>query len=406
MVAPFAEWRAGVAVAPPTGPSATTVVTSDDGGKTWQLSASKLTAPCREGYNGNNYGACEPSLLELNDGRVWMLLRTQAGFLYESFSRDGVTWPEARPSHFYSSNSPAFPVRLPDGRIVLFWNNCEMPPRTGQSLVYGGRDALHAALSADEGRTWRGYREVYRDPARNATPPRSGDRGTAYPHATVTADGRVLLVSGQGEDRRRRLLIDPDWLLEKEQEERFSDLDGWHVFKGFGPAAVRSWRDREPGARLIAHPDRASEKVLHVRRPEKREADGAVWNFPNGRRGRLTLRIRCQPGFAGAQIGLTDRMFEPCDDHGEKLAAVVLALDAAGSSAGARMVTPGRWQTLEFVWDVAAGHCKVTVDGAAARTLSFRQPAESGLNYLRLRSTASSTDAAGFLVESVRVTVE
>ena len=42
--------------------------------------------PCHEGFNGANYGACEPTLIELKDGRVWMLIRTQAGFLYESFS--------------------------------------------------------------------------------------------------------------------------------------------------------------------------------------------------------------------------------------------------------------------------------------------------------------------------------
>jgi hypothetical protein len=55
---------------------------------------------------------------------------------------------------------------------------------------------------------------------------------------------------------------------------------------------------------------------------------------------------------------------------------------------------------------VDSGRCDVTVDGKAARTLPLRPPADSGLNYLRLRSTAQSTDAAGFLVESVRVKVE
>ena len=133
---------------------------SDDGGKSWARSPAKLTAPCHDGYNGSNYGACEPTLLELKDGRVWMFMRTQDGFLYESFSPDGVNWSPAKPSRFHSSNSPAFPVRLPDGRIVVFWNNAENCPRVGKDGVYSGRDALHAAISSDEGKTWSGFREV------------------------------------------------------------------------------------------------------------------------------------------------------------------------------------------------------------------------------------------------------
>ena len=109
IVAPFADWRPRVPRTPPTGPNVTTSVYTDNGGRTWERSPANLTAPCREGYNGANYGACEPALIELNDERVWMLIRTQAGELYESFSPDGSAWSDARPSGFVSSNSPAFP---------------------------------------------------------------------------------------------------------------------------------------------------------------------------------------------------------------------------------------------------------------------------------------------------------
>ena len=53
-------------------------------------------------------------------------------------------------------------------------------------------DVLHAAVSNDEGRTWRGYREIARDPARNEPPPPNGDHGVSYPFASLTADGRVI----------------------------------------------------------------------------------------------------------------------------------------------------------------------------------------------------------------------
>ncbi|MEW6304015.1 MAG: sialidase family protein [Verrucomicrobiota bacterium] len=398
IIAPFADWLPGVATAPPTGPSVTTAVYSDDGGRTWQRSPAKLTAPCHAGYNGSNYGACEPTILELRDGRVWMLIRTQDGFLYESFSADGVNWIDARRTRFYSSNSPAFPLRLADGRLVVFWNNCEMPPRAGKDGVYGGRDALHAAISADEGKTWRGFREVYRDPNRHASPPLDGDRGTAYPHATLTAAGKILLVSGQGANLRRRLLIDPEWLLEKQQEEHFASLDAWHVFKGFGPAK-RFWRDRTQGPQLIAHPDKPDAKALHLRRPDERDADGAAWNFPSAQRGKLTLRLRPQPGFAGGRISLTDRMFDPCDDNGEKLAAFSFPFDATGP------FQSGRWHTVEFVWDTAMKQCAVTFEGKTT-TLAQQHAAPNGLCYVRLRSTASALDHAGFLVESAKVEIE
>lgn len=396
IVAPFADWLPNVPTAPPTGPSVTTCVYSDDDGGTWQRSPAKLTAPCHENYNGGNYGACEPTLIELNDGRVWMLIRTQDGFLYESFSNDGTRWSEARRSRFYSSNSPAFPVRLPDGRIVVFWNNCEMPPRVDGDGVYGGRDALHAAISDDEGRTWRGFREVYRDATRNGSPPRNGDRGTAYPHATVTQDGKILLVSGQGTDRRRRFLIDPDWLLQTTQCDAFRDLDAWHVFKGIGPAR-RWWRDRVAGPQLAAHPDRPEARVLHVRRANELEPDGAVWNFPAGVQGRLAVRLRANAGFGGARISLTDRMFDPCDDAGDELAAYSLALPSDGR------LQAGHWHRIQFDWK--AESCQVTLDGESLRSLKPLHAMPNGLSYLRLRSAAAEIDPAGFFVESVEVEI-
>src|SRR5437867_12808604 len=75
------------------------------------------------------------------------------GYLYEAFSRDGIHWGEPRPSPFYTSTGPAGLLRVPDGKILVFWNNCELPPRLDAVGVYGGRDALHAAVSEDEGRT-------------------------------------------------------------------------------------------------------------------------------------------------------------------------------------------------------------------------------------------------------------
>lgn len=404
IIAPFGAWQAGVPVAPPFGSNVTTCAYSDDGGRTWSQSPAKLIAPCPEDTNGNCYGAVEPTLIELRDGRVWMLIRTEAGFLYESFSKDGAEWSPAQPSRFHSSHSPAFLLRLKDGRLVNFWNNCEGCPRVGKDGVYTGRDALHAAISNDDGKTWHGYREVYRDATRHGSPPKDGDRGTAYPHATETKDGRILLVSGQGAERRRRFLIDPEWLMEKSQTETFASIDSWHLFKGIGKP-VRYWRDRVQGPQLIAHPDHPHAKVLHLRRPDRNDADGATWNFPAAQRGKLTLRLRIGKAFGGAQIGLTNRMFEPCDDNGEKLATYALIVPPDGRIADGIGLTPGQWHTLNLAWN-DKGSCTVTIDDAAKTTLPSRAPAPDGLSYLRLRSLSTAVDTAGFLIESLNMTVQ
>ncbi|MES2596890.1 MAG: sialidase family protein [Verrucomicrobiota bacterium] len=394
ILVPFADWLPNVPSTPPSGPSVTTCVYSDDLGKTWKRSEAKLTAPCNDGFNGANYGACEPVLIQLKDGRVWMLIRTQDGALYESYSKDGAEWSDAQPSRFHSSNSPAYLVRLKDGRIVVFWNNAEHCERVGKDGVYSGRDALHAAISRDEGETWRGFREVYRDPTRNASPPKDGDRGTAYPHATLADKGRkIYLVSGQGSSLRHRFLIDPEWLMETTQTEDFSKgIDAWHLYKGVGKPE-RWWRDRVQGPQLIPHPDKPDAKVLHIRRPDDNEPDGATWNFPAGVFGKITLRIKAQEGFAGGQVSLGDRMFDPCDNTGDNLACHKLTLP----------IKPGKWHELTLEW--SGEYCVSTLDGEILDTAeaSFAYP--NGLSYLRLRSTATSKDPAGFLVESVKAEV-
>src|SRR5689334_14169154 len=66
------------------------------------------------------YGADEPAIIQLKDGRVWMLIRTQRGRFYESYSNDGAYWLPALPTKLFSSDSPAGLIRLKDGGILLF----------------------------------------------------------------------------------------------------------------------------------------------------------------------------------------------------------------------------------------------------------------------------------------------
>ena len=112
---------------------------SSDGGKTWSLGNA-----IDIGGAGDHEGALEPCVLELKDGRVWMLIRTTRKVFWESFSNDGgKTWSEANPTTIDANSSPGHLTRLADGRIALVWNATKK-----------GRTELHLGLSSDEGKTW------------------------------------------------------------------------------------------------------------------------------------------------------------------------------------------------------------------------------------------------------------
>ncbi len=406
LLVPHGSFQPHARAVPPTGRHTTVIEYSDDAGATWKLSRTELTSPCYPGYNGSNEGACEPAFEELRNGKIWMLMRTQSGFLYESYSNDqGTTWSEARASRFNASTGPPNIMRHRNGWLVVCWNHCELPPRHLGEGVYGGRDALHIAVSDDEGKTWRGFREIYLDHRRNDNPARSGDRGTAYPLAAFTSDGKIVVIAGQGRGGRNPILVDPDWIVETEAETDFSDaLQQWSTYKHHGPAK-RWWRARAEGCSLIANPTRPDRRCLLVRKPDDLPADGATWNFPNGWKGSLTASIMIRKGFHGGTLCLNDRMFDPSNDLGEEFAVFRATIDPDGKI-GSAALTPGQWADVKLDWNLSGGTCRLSVDGKPAGQLQLRNRTLNGVSYLRLRSAAQRRDTAGFLVQHVRVSID
>lgn len=403
IVMPFGDWQSGRERKAPIGAIDCTTIYSDDNGATFTLSDARLSSPVTDDYNGDKVGACEPAIVELNDGRILMLMRTQAGWLYQSMSEDGVHWSEAGPSILHSSTGPPSLLKLKDGSIFVAWNNCIMPPKVDGQGVYAGRDALHGAIADPELKQWKGFREIYRDPTRNLEPPKKGDRGTAYPESLPMRDGRIAIVSGQG-GRRALFYVDPKWLLETSASDDFSrGVDDWCVFTQFGKAAGW-WRNRKQGAELIAHPNRADAKVLQLNRADDTDPDGAVWNFPSGRQGALSIRLMLRSGSTGGSIALNDTFFDPIDSAGGKNAMFILPL-AADGKIGDTSLSADRWYAIELNWDLNSKACKVSIDGQSASTLELANPTQTGICYLRLRSSAKSIDAAGWIVESVKVSV-
>lgn len=127
---------------------------SDDRGETWRRS-NAIELPLR--------GAMEGSVAELADGSLLMSLRTQLDGPYLSRSADGgATWRRAVPSGLKGGESGTCLRRIPGtGTVVLFWNNSTY--QKGHHH-FGERTPLTAAVSRDNGATWRIIGDIADDP--------------------------------------------------------------------------------------------------------------------------------------------------------------------------------------------------------------------------------------------------
>lgn len=127
---------------------------SDDAGQTWRRGKGHVDLPRR--------GAMEPECFEATDGRVGIILRTQLGHIGIAWSEDGGdTWSEPHQWSVKAPEAPATVRRIPStGDLLLVWNNT-----FEQGTGHGGkRTPLTAALSADDGRTWKHLRNLETDP--------------------------------------------------------------------------------------------------------------------------------------------------------------------------------------------------------------------------------------------------
>ena len=94
----------------------------------------------------------EHSLVELADGRLWLLSRIPGG-IGEAFSEDGgKTWSKMTKTPYKQSSSRTQTRRLVSGNI-LFLKNGPVEGRDGKDV---GRSEITAFLSEDDGKTWVG----------------------------------------------------------------------------------------------------------------------------------------------------------------------------------------------------------------------------------------------------------
>jgi hypothetical protein len=353
------EREAAPKVGPDFGWNDTVVYFSDDAGGSWQRSPDRLQVELAA-PNVTRYGAVEPALLELAPDRIWMLVRDRGGRLWQSFSADGARWPALARTDFISSDSPAALLKLRDGRIVLFLNACQnwTDPR---SYAMGGREVLHAAISADGGRSWRGFRDILHE----TDVVSGGDRGTAYPSAVESRSGKIVVMSGQGEGKRALVGFDPAWLEARAyRDDLAAGPVGWTQYGAEG-LAVETLPD--------------GKRVLGLALPAA-GVSGATWNFPMAGAGELRARIRVPAAVRELKISLTDH-FNRIDDRRAAEHAVWSAIGAALGALGGEA-----WHDLRLTWAdaTAAGKLGVVIDGRTVATLAAQRPALHGVNHLRL----------------------
>jgi len=162
---------------------------SDDRGQTWRKSNILDIGKGRH----DHAGSIEGTLVELRNGSIYQLLRTETGYLYEATSTDGgLTWGSFGSSGIRSVTCCAQLYRLADGRIALLWNH---PPRHRPADRHS-REELSLAFSDDECKTWSPPVVI----AANDVQPKSGRgrRVVSYPYLYERRPGEFWVTTMQG----------------------------------------------------------------------------------------------------------------------------------------------------------------------------------------------------------------
>lgn len=408
---------------------------SDNAGRTWHKSVEMISVPpyqpTREHQGVRWYNAgVEGSIVELKGGKLWMLLRTSQDQHYQSFSTDkGETWSQPGPSRFYGTLTMPTIGRLKDGRILVLWTNAHPLPELKTAVndmwedVFTNRDSHHVAISSDNGRTWRGFREMVLDEHRNrgdyATMGEPGDRGKQQSEFLQLDDNRVLVSLGQHKEHRRMMIFDTRWLEEKSRANNFANgLDDWTCHTFIPVVKGHASYNRKPAAFLLDHPDKRGAKVMKIafwNDPELVNAGtgadyrrgGATWNFPNAVKGRVDLRFMLPEGSGGVRISLMDQLFNACDRDVAPYALYTLTVKPGEVIGSEEPLRAGSWYRLSIRWNgVGEGAgAELLLNDVPAGTLPLNRESPNGASYLHLISIANEADT-GMLVESVQACAE
>ena len=136
---------------------------SEDDGKTW-----KRSNLIDLGGTHDHDGGTEPTLVELRDGRLWMLLRTTYEQFWSAHSSDkGRTWRNIGASGIPAAFAPGYMIRLASGRLMFIYNPLSVPeiePKRTRNFNQANRLKLVVRFSDDDGEHWTEPTAVVTDP--------------------------------------------------------------------------------------------------------------------------------------------------------------------------------------------------------------------------------------------------
>jgi predicted neuraminidase len=165
------------------------IAISDDDGQHWRASKPIV-----------GLGPIQPSIVRKKDGTLVAYMRDSGNAPYRvlisTSSDDGESWSPAVDTDIPNPGSSLEAIALKDGRWVMVYNDTEH-----------GRHSLAAALSDDEGKTWKWKRHIGK----------SDDRAKsyAYPSLIQAKDGMLHLTysfTEQGRATIRHCTFSPDWI--------------------------------------------------------------------------------------------------------------------------------------------------------------------------------------------------
>jgi hypothetical protein len=147
---------------------------SEDDLRTWTES-NRISVPMR--------GLAEPCVAQHADGSLHMVMRTQLGSVFHSFSTDdGRSWSKPQTTGLHAPESCPCIVTVPGSNAqIVVWNNSEYD--MNWISHYGKRTPLTLAVSEDGLRTFSDPFDIETDP----------NRAFTNPAITVTSDGLFLL---------------------------------------------------------------------------------------------------------------------------------------------------------------------------------------------------------------------
>ena len=277
---------------------------------------------------------------------------------------------------------------------------CQPQNVGGGVFLHWHEDGVY--LSADDGRTWHGFRELYLDPRRDAA-----DFGTAFgidksvhrSQFVETEPGRVLVSLGQSAHHRVMLIFDVDWLMARSRFCNFSDsLRQWSVFSYYKGIVEHCGYNRTPGCALV---DGRLQVRCLFNDSLLTSLRGAVWNFPAFRKGRFTVSLRFNDLATKGHLLLNDRWFNPTDSVARYYAPFDVPLSPKMLN-----ISDNKPYLIRIDWNLDTKHpaAEVYVDNRKRLTVPLRNESQHGLSYVHFLSD-TRIDDQGYEIEWVKAEV-